>query len=163
MVLKSAVDRDRQPGRFILTGSANILLVPKLADSLAGRVEIICLHPLSQDELAGQMSCFLDALFAVQFQNRRFERLGPELPGGTSAIHAETTIGLVSRLHRNDSKAGCARFGAHQRFRSIVAAASVTEKDFRGLRKLRTTTGKRFAVGVVMYDGENIAGFGENL
>ncbi|HAR46747.1 MAG TPA: AAA family ATPase, partial [Nitrospiraceae bacterium] len=36
--IKTAVDRRRTPGRFILTGSANILLVPKLADSLAGRM-----------------------------------------------------------------------------------------------------------------------------
>ncbi len=45
----------------------------------------------------------------------------------------------------------------------IKAAATVTEKDFRGLRKLRSTTGKRFAAGIVMYDGENIARFGESL
>ena len=46
--LKVAVDRDRRPGRFILTGSANVLLVPRLADSLAGRMEILRLHPLAQ-------------------------------------------------------------------------------------------------------------------
>jgi predicted AAA+ superfamily ATPase len=40
LALKTAVDRGRRPGRFILTGSANVLLVPKLADSLAGRMEI---------------------------------------------------------------------------------------------------------------------------
>ena len=45
----------------------------------------------------------------------------------------------------------------------IKAAATVTGKDFRGLRKLRETTGERFAAGVVMYDGENVAGFGDNL
>ena len=39
--LKVAVDRQRTPGRFILTGSANVLLVPKLADSLAGRLGIL--------------------------------------------------------------------------------------------------------------------------
>ena len=49
--LKVAVDRKRSAGRFILTGSANVLLVPKLADSLAGRMEIIRLHPLAQCEL----------------------------------------------------------------------------------------------------------------
>ena len=38
--IKMAVDRNRTPGRFILTGSANVLLVPTLADSLAGRMEI---------------------------------------------------------------------------------------------------------------------------
>lgn len=45
----------------------------------------------------------------------------------------------------------------------VKAAATVREKDFRGLKKLRETTGERFASGVVMYDGENAAGFGENL
>jgi predicted AAA+ superfamily ATPase len=43
--IKTAVDRRRVPGRFLLTGSANVLLVPKLADSLAGRMEILRLHP----------------------------------------------------------------------------------------------------------------------
>jgi hypothetical protein len=43
--LKAAVDSRRKSGRFILTGSANVLLVPKLADSLAGRMEIMRLHP----------------------------------------------------------------------------------------------------------------------
>ena len=79
LALKSTVDRDRRPGRFILTGSANVLLVPKLADSLAGRMEIMRLHPLSQDELAGKRSWFIEMLFAAQFRNRRFERLGPAL------------------------------------------------------------------------------------
>ena len=46
--LKSAIDSDRSPGRFLLTGSANVLLVPKLADSLAGRMEIIRLFPFAQ-------------------------------------------------------------------------------------------------------------------
>ena len=50
LALKSSVDRDRRPGRFILTGSANVLLVPRLADSLAGRMEILRLHPLAQDD-----------------------------------------------------------------------------------------------------------------
>lgn len=45
--IKAAVDRDRVPGRFILTGSANVLLLPDLADSLAGRIEILRLHPLA--------------------------------------------------------------------------------------------------------------------
>ena len=79
LAIKSAVDRDRKPGRFILTGSANVLLVPKLADSLAGRIEILRLHPLAQDELAGRESHFLDALFGAKFKNRRLHRLGSEL------------------------------------------------------------------------------------
>ncbi len=50
--IKAAVDRDRTPGRFLLTGSANVLLLPTLADSLAGRMEILTLWPLSGGEMA---------------------------------------------------------------------------------------------------------------
>ena len=46
--LKAAIDKRRTPGRFILTGSANVLLVPRLADSLAGRMGMLRLHPLAQ-------------------------------------------------------------------------------------------------------------------
>ncbi len=48
--IKASVDRDRRPGRFILTGSTNVLLLPTLADSLAGRVEVLRLHPFAQLE-----------------------------------------------------------------------------------------------------------------
>ncbi len=50
--IKAAVDRDRRPGRFLLTGSAHVLLLPTIADSLAGRMEILSLWPLSTAELA---------------------------------------------------------------------------------------------------------------
>ncbi len=49
--LKLAVDANRSPGRFLLTGSANVLLVPALSDSLAGRLGIQRLYPLAQSEL----------------------------------------------------------------------------------------------------------------
>ena len=77
--LKAAVDRDRRPGRFILTGSANVLLLPTLADSLAGRMEILRLHPLAQTELSAQPPRFLDALFGEGFKGRPQARLGKEL------------------------------------------------------------------------------------
>ncbi|MCP4629480.1 MAG: AAA family ATPase, partial [bacterium] len=85
LALKRAVDRDRRPGRYILTGSANVLLVPNLADSLAGRMEIQRLHPLSQDEIARKASRFIDELFAAQFRHRHMERLGHELAERISA------------------------------------------------------------------------------
>ena len=56
VTLKAAVDRDRKPGRFMLTGYANVLLAPKLSDSLAGRMEILRLHPLARCELEGTSS-----------------------------------------------------------------------------------------------------------
>ena len=64
---KTAVDRNRKPGRFILTGSANVLLAPRLSDSLAGRLELLRLHPLAQSEIAGVRPRFLDKLFSAGF------------------------------------------------------------------------------------------------
>ena len=49
--IKISVDRDRRPGRFLLTGSANVLTIPRVAESLAGRMELHTLWPLSQGEL----------------------------------------------------------------------------------------------------------------
>lgn len=62
--IKLAVDKDRQPGRFLLTGSANIMTLPRLSESLAGRMEIIPLFPFSAGELAGMTEGFLPRLFA---------------------------------------------------------------------------------------------------
>lgn len=52
--IKAAVDRDRRPGRFIFTGSANPLFIPDVAEALAGRIEIQTLWPLSAVELEGK-------------------------------------------------------------------------------------------------------------
>ncbi len=62
--IKASVDRDRKPGRFLLTGSANVLVLPRLGDSLAGRMEIIAMQPFAQDELAGVRSGFIDKVFS---------------------------------------------------------------------------------------------------
>jgi len=59
-VIKAVVDRDQRPGQFLLTGSSNLLAVRGLADTLAGRMEIIELHPLTQGELEGRPGTFTD-------------------------------------------------------------------------------------------------------
>lgn len=312
--LKSAVDRRRVPGRFMLTGSANVLLVPRLADSLAGRMEILRLHPLAQSELARRPSRFLDTLFDGRFRTRSSERLAGQLaerivaggypaalarqPGRRRAAwyrdyldalvqrdvrdmariasldalprllalgaaqtarllnvvdlaapfqlsrptirdyvtllervfllellppwHSNRLSRLVKtpKLHVGDTGLACALLGAdtaglrtdrpllgqlletfvllelrrhaswheqphsffHYRDRDgaevdvviergahqvagveVKAAATVTAADFRGLRKLKDAAGKRFAGGVVVYDGETSASFGEQL
>lgn len=104
--LKDAVDRRRTPGRFILTGSANILLVPRLADSLAGRMGILRLHPLAQCELSGRRPRFLDDLFGAAFRTRITERLGSELAerivaGGYPAALALRTAGRRVAWYRD--------------------------------------------------------------
>lgn len=60
--IKQAVDEHRVPGRFLLTGSANALLLPTLSDSLAGRMEMIPLSTLSEYEILGKTPCFLQKL-----------------------------------------------------------------------------------------------------
>jgi predicted AAA+ superfamily ATPase len=308
------VDAHRAPGRFILTGSANVLLVPRLADSLAGRLEILRLHPLAQCELASREPGFLETLFDGAFKTRSYGRLGVELAerivaGGYPAalvratprrratwyrdfieaqvqrdvrelariasldvlprllaLAAAQTACLVNvsdlaapfqlsrptigdyvtllerifllervppwhsnrlsrlvktpKLHLGDTGIGCALLGtdaaalaadrqalgrmletfvlqelrrqaswqeapiAFHHFRDrdgaevdivlergaqalagveVKAAATVTAADFRGLRKLRDAAGKRFAAGIVLYDGETSAAFGDGL
>lgn len=60
--IKVAIDEARRPGRFLLTGSANVLTLPKVSESLAGRMEVATLWPLSQGELAGHPERFVDAV-----------------------------------------------------------------------------------------------------
>lgn len=62
--IKAAVDSDRRPGRFVLTGSADVLSLPRVAETLAGRMEVLRLWPLSQGEIEGRREGFLEQLLA---------------------------------------------------------------------------------------------------
>ena len=94
--IKVAVDRKREPGRFLLTGSANVLLLPKLSESLAGRMEVLTLWPFSQGEMNGVREGFLDALFSKKpvwtathaGAMRRDELLEKVLAGGYPPVAA---------------------------------------------------------------------------
>src|SRR3990167_7714751 len=57
--IKLSIDENRQPGRFLLTGSANLLALPQIGDSLAGRMEILTLFPLSLAEIECRDNHFL--------------------------------------------------------------------------------------------------------
>ena len=77
--LKPVVDANRSSVRFILTGSSNVLLIPRLSDSLAGRVEILRLYPLSQVELERARPTFISTLFSHAQAFPSSGRLGKEL------------------------------------------------------------------------------------
>jgi predicted AAA+ superfamily ATPase len=62
--IKARVDRDRRPGSFVLTGSADVLTLPRVSETLAGRMEVLRLWPLSQGEIEGRREAFLDALLS---------------------------------------------------------------------------------------------------
>lgn len=67
LALKQAIDRDRTPGRFLLTGSANLLLMHKVSESLAGRASYLTLWPMSRREQDGQGRCGVwDELIAAR-------------------------------------------------------------------------------------------------
>ena len=66
LAIKKSVDEDRRPGRFLLTGSANLMALPTVTDSLAGRMETLSLLPLSQSEIAGQSTNWIDSVFTGQ-------------------------------------------------------------------------------------------------
>lgn len=78
-VIKATVDRDRRPGRFLLTGSTRLLSLGEMSESLAGRVEIVDLWPLSQGELGRRREGFLDALTAW---SPRLHHTSDESPDG---------------------------------------------------------------------------------
>lgn len=105
--LKVAVDARREPGRYILTGSANVLLVPKLADSLAGRMEILRLHPLTQAELARKAPDFLSMLFSRDFNTGKAGRregrglVERVVAGGYPAALTRTTQKRRATWYRN--------------------------------------------------------------
>ena len=66
LAIKTAVDVDPRPGRFLLTGSADLMTLPRVADSLAGRMGIVRLLPLAQAELHDALPSFLDKTFSGQ-------------------------------------------------------------------------------------------------
>jgi uncharacterized protein len=65
LAIKDSVDRDPTPGRFLLTGSANVVTSRRVKDALTGRMETIRLWPLAQCEIRGASGNFVDALFAA--------------------------------------------------------------------------------------------------
>lgn len=87
LAIKAAVDAHRKPGQFLLTGSANPMPLPNLSGSLAGRIELHTLWPLSQGELAGRTEHFIDEIFASKFslpkvKGESFSTLIPRLMAG---------------------------------------------------------------------------------
>lgn len=80
LAIKRLVDEKRKPGRFILTGSSNIFLLPKVSESLAGRIEVLNLYPLSQSEIAGSQNNFIDSLFDKNFKMPTVQRKTSNLP-----------------------------------------------------------------------------------
>ncbi|MDY7027112.1 MAG: ATP-binding protein [Spirochaetota bacterium] len=86
IAIKAAVDSDRSAGRYILTGSSNIMTLPRISESLAGRMELHFLRPFSQGELTETRDCFIDTIFEkipeIGGENSRSSLVSRVLRGG---------------------------------------------------------------------------------
>lgn len=84
LAIKRSVDARRTPGRFLLTGSANLLQLPRLADSLAGRMECLFLQPLIESEKCESPGQFLEAWLSGNLSRQISASVPPaksDLPG----------------------------------------------------------------------------------
>ncbi|MBC7292941.1 MAG: AAA family ATPase, partial [Thermoleophilia bacterium] len=89
--IKARVDRDRRAGSFLLTGSASVLTLPRVADALVGRMQVVTLWPLSQGEIEGRRESFLDKLLS---------RDAPAWVGPRARTPVETRETIAARIVR---------------------------------------------------------------
>ena len=114
--IKAAIDRDRRPGRFILTGSTDLLKVPGTADSLAGRAATIHVHGLSQGEMSGRSDDFVTRILddgtpaAFRTTWRRPDYVGmlargayPEVQGLEGRMRTVWLDGYLARIIEGDA------------------------------------------------------------
>ncbi|HZS46167.1 MAG TPA: ATP-binding protein [Blastocatellia bacterium] len=126
LAIKADVDRQRRTGRFLLTGSADILLLPRLAESLAGRMEILTLWPFSQGEIEGVREGFIDASF------------GEKLPVFSSSLSRDEiftrilTGGYPELLERKNEERRRAWFGSY--------VTTILQRDVRDLANIEGLT-----------------------
>ncbi len=119
-VIKREVDLHPAPGRFLLTGSANVFMLPKVAESLAGRMEVLTLEPLAQAELAGSTHNLVDALFDARPWARRSVRTER-----ADVVHRLLASGFPEALGRTEPQRRSAWFSAY--------LASLLQRDVRDI------------------------------
>ena len=98
LAIKKSIDEDRRPGRFLLTGSANLMALPAVADSLAGRMETLTLLPLSQSELYGNTANWIDAAFSGRLLKVAMSVVGAAL------VEAVLRGGYPEAISRRDAR-----------------------------------------------------------
>lgn len=102
LAIKKTVDEKYRPGRFLLTGSANVLSLPRTADSLVGRMETIHMFPLARAEIEGRTPTFLERLFEGNLQNLRNAITGDDLMRVVLAGGFPEAIARESERRRRD-------------------------------------------------------------
>jgi len=153
--IKLSVDLDRRPGRFVLTGSANLLLVPTVTESLAGRMEIARLMPLSEAEKERRPGLFLVDLLAGAMTPAL--RAGDQLPDPADLARRLVSGGYPEPFARSPARA---RQWHRQYIRSIV------DRDVLDVGRVRDADGVGRLLGLLaVRNGEllNTAGLSREL
>ncbi|MDR2670090.1 MAG: ATP-binding protein [Desulfovibrio sp.] len=129
LAIKEDVDRERHAGRYLLTGSANILTLPGIADSLAGRMEVLTLYPLSQGEIAGVQEDFIHALF-----QKKFPAGNPAAPLTKDVLLEAVAVGGYPEvLSRTNPKRRAAWFDSY--------ITTLVERDIRDIASIQDISG----------------------
>ena len=110
LAIKTEVDKDKRPGRFLSTSSANLMTLPRVSESLAGRMEVIQLLPLSQAEIRRGNGRFLDDAFSGKTPISGEPALGKDLvelvlTGGYPEVLERTQWSRRQSWHLNYVKA----------------------------------------------------------
>ncbi len=117
--IKAALDRSHRPGQFLLTGSADILALPRVADALTGRMEVVELWPFSQSEIEGHRADFVDRTFAGGPDRDR------SLLGKRDYLARAATGGYPEVVRRTDGRRRAAWFTGYVR--------TLTQRDVRDI------------------------------
>lgn len=138
LAIKSVVDRNRQPGRFLLTGSANLLLLPKAQDSLAGRMEVIYLHPLTEQEKRVSTSTLLATLVAGELAPKMVPDTAPLAPTAEVLCQGGYPEPNRRRPHR-----------ARQWYRQYLNA--IVQRDVRDIAAIQDEDGMQRLIELLAY------------
>lgn len=120
--IKLEVDKDRRPGRFLLTGSANVMTLPRLSESLAGRMEILPLYPFSEGELAGHEERFLGWIFSGSIPQPQ------QIPSQEEIFARLTCGGYPEAVQRNSDDRRGAWFASY--------ISTILQRDVRDLARV---------------------------
>ncbi len=152
MAIKKTVDENNRPGRFLLTGSANVMTLPRVADSLAGRIETLRMLPLARAEIRGRTPTFLQQLFTGDFRGTHEAIVGDEL------VRIALTGGFPEALARESERRRLAWA------RSWLE--SVLTRDLRDIAEVeRLTELPRFVRFLAEHSGQlvNFSRFGSSI
>jgi uncharacterized protein len=153
------VAKARRPGCFLLTTSANVMTLPRLSESLAGLMEIIPLfacHLLGTDArrlledrpLLGRLL----GSFVVGELRKQVSWTDPRIALHNFRTATGSEVDVV--LDKPDGSIAAIE---------VKASATVAASDFAALKALRDRLGMRFRAGVMLYLGDQIVPFGDQL